>query len=85
MMSQSEYSSPAHSFNMYTAQCQGLTLEDEDMQRAHEINLDVKRQVIHDVLDLVEKVTGVSDIREYSSVTEDIKVLWHSENSDSRH
>ncbi|KAJ1641730.1 hypothetical protein IWQ61_010741, partial [Dispira simplex] len=69
----------------YTAQCQGLTLEDADKQRAHEINLDVKRRMIHDESDLVEKVTGVADIGEYSGVAEDIEALWHSDNSDLRH
>ncbi|KAJ1649084.1 hypothetical protein IWQ61_009716, partial [Dispira simplex] len=84
MASQPEYPSAARNTNTYTAQCQGLTLEGADEQRAHEINLDVKRRMIHDESDLVENVTGVSNIGEYGSVAEDIEALWHSENSDSR-
>ncbi|KAJ1655204.1 hypothetical protein IWQ61_005001, partial [Dispira simplex] len=85
MTSQPEYPSAARNTNTYTAQCQGLTLEDADKQRAHEINLDVKRRMIYDESDLVENVTGVSDIGEYSSVAEDIEMLWNSEDSDLRH
>ncbi|KAJ1643628.1 hypothetical protein IWQ61_010510, partial [Dispira simplex] len=84
MASQPEYPSAMRNTNTYTAQCQGLTLEDADKQRAHEINLDIKRRMIHDESDLVEKVTRVSDIGEYSSVAEDIEALWNSDNSDSR-
>ncbi|KAJ1658113.1 hypothetical protein IWQ61_002601 [Dispira simplex] len=84
MASQPEYPSAARNINTYTTQCQGLTLEDADKQRAHEINLDVKRRMIHDEPDLVKKVTGVSGTGEYSSVAEDIEALWYNDNSDLR-
>ncbi|KAJ1967046.1 hypothetical protein IWQ62_002093 [Dispira parvispora] len=80
MTSQCEYSN-----SPFSTQCQKLTLDEEDAQRARAINLNMISYMIRDEPDLVEKVTGVSSIGEYGSVARDIEVLRHNASSDPRH
>ncbi|KAJ1649476.1 hypothetical protein IWQ61_009452 [Dispira simplex] len=82
MSSDRTYPSAARSTNTYSAQCQGLTLKEADDQRAKEINVDVARRMISNRSDLVEKVTGVSSIGEYSSIAEDFEALGEVVNPD---
>ncbi|KAJ1649096.1 hypothetical protein IWQ61_009706 [Dispira simplex] len=82
MSSERTYPSAARSTNTYSAQCQGLTLKEADDQRAKEINVDVARRMIPNQSDLVEKVTGVSSIGEYSRIAEDFEALGEVVNPD---
>ncbi|KAJ1649384.1 hypothetical protein IWQ61_009516 [Dispira simplex] len=81
-MSQPLFPSAARTINTYTSQCQGLTLKDADDQRAGEIDQDVARRMIPNQPDLVEEVTRVSSIGNYSGIAEDFEALGHIENSD---
>ncbi|KAJ1650193.1 hypothetical protein IWQ61_008942, partial [Dispira simplex] len=66
----------------YTTQCEGLTLKDADKQRANEIEQSVERRMIPNQSDLVEKVTGVSSIGKFSSITQDFLALGEVLNPD---
>ncbi|KAJ1652938.1 hypothetical protein IWQ61_006837 [Dispira simplex] len=66
----------------YTTQCEGLTLKNADKQRANGIEQDVERRMLSDQSDLVEKVTGVSSIGEYSNIAEDFEALGEVVNPD---
>ncbi|KAJ1967047.1 hypothetical protein IWQ62_002094 [Dispira parvispora] len=80
MTSQCEYSN-----SPFSTQCQQLTLDEADAQHAHAINLNMTSYMFRDEPDLVEKVTGVSSIGEYGSITRDIEALRHNTDSNPRH
>ncbi|KAJ1656773.1 hypothetical protein IWQ61_003706 [Dispira simplex] len=82
MAPQSLYPSTWSNMSTYTTQCEGLTLKDANKQRANGIEQDVERRMISDQPDLVEKVTGVSSIGEYSRIAENFEALGEVVNPD---
>ncbi|KAJ1650566.1 hypothetical protein IWQ61_008665 [Dispira simplex] len=84
MSPQPFYPSTWSNLSTYTTQCEGLTLKDADKQRANGIEQDVERRMLSNQSDLVEKVTGVSSIGEYSRIAEDFLALGEVVNPDPK-
>ncbi|KAJ1650091.1 hypothetical protein IWQ61_009013 [Dispira simplex] len=83
MTSQPLYLSTSSNTNIYTTQCEGLTLKDSDKQCTNEIDQEVEKRMISNQSDLIEKVTRVLSIWKYSSIAEDFEALEEVVNPDT--
>ncbi|KAJ1656261.1 hypothetical protein IWQ61_004141 [Dispira simplex] len=82
MASQSLYPSTSSNMSICTTRCQRCAFNEIDVKRADEIDQDVARRLIPNHPDLVQKVTRVLSIGNYSGIAEDLKALGHVEHPD---
>ncbi|KAJ1948279.1 hypothetical protein IWQ62_006912, partial [Dispira parvispora] len=78
MTSKSLRPSTAGTADINTTKHQDLALREADVPLANAMNAHAARYMIPDQSDLVEKVTGVSSIGEYSRIIKDFEALGHA-------